>query len=476
VNVNRLPPENAPAASAFSVRMIWKWLASLKLAIGLMLALVALSLIGTFVIQIPSEYAVSLQSQAWWLENIAKAQTGAWYPFLKAAGFFDLFHSFWFIAGSALLVINILVCNLNRWKKVRAILSPRPPVATPEAFRSDPAVRIIAGFEDLAGLRSFLQKRGYYTLSSEAGGEKYLAAVKYRWAALGSYLLHFSLILFILGFVIGHALGFENSSFSVAEGQTRAVGNGTGLELELNSFQAQYYPDGSAQNFTSLVTLRQNQKEVKTGEIQVNHPLRYQGVRFFQSYFGPAAGLRVDRQGQTLFAGMVALDSLMDNHPYTRPAGLLALNGSEYSIYLVAPATNLADPALQPNQLGLEVYAGGDSRALAATTLNLDQTAAAGDLEITFTGHGRYSGFLVNSDPGAGFIWTAAAFLLTGLIIVFYFQRRQLRAACLPGSGPQGDLYLRWEGPGGDSSDAHKLTEFLTGATTHQPSGPDKEN
>jgi cytochrome c biogenesis protein len=447
--------------SNFSIKKIWKFFASLKLAIVLILVLVGLSLIGTFVIQVPSEYAADPRGYLWWLENIAQIQTGAWYPLLRLLGFFNLFHSVWFIVTGLLLVVNIIICSLNRLKQVKARLSLNQIVQEPAYFKDAQKSRMIAGLESINPVLTFLKKRGYQSGYKIEGQETYLIALKNRFSPLGVYLVHISLILFILGFVIGHYSGFENSSFVVAEGQTKAVGYNTGLWLRLEAFQDEYYNDGSPKDFRSQVTLLQDQKPVKSGQIQVNHPLKYQGVRFYQSFFGPTAIIQIKQNDVIIFSGQVALDSTMNNHPYVRPAGLLTLTGQDYTIYLVGPATNMPDPALQSNQLGIEVYNKNNTQVLAAKVITLNTPLIAYDLEITLNGSGQFSGFLVNADPGIGFIWTASAFLLVGLILVFYFPRRQLQAALLLNSESGLDLYLRWDKSTLNSADARALTDYL---------------
>jgi cytochrome c biogenesis protein len=458
------PAQKQPEASAkssFSFQKLWKFFASLKLAIILILVLVGLSLIGTFIIQVPAEYAADPQGYLWWLENIAQAQTGAWYPLLRLLGFFNLFHSIWFVAAGLMLVINIFVCSLSRLKQVSTRLSLKPIILEPGYYKDVQTSQIMPGFKSINSVLSFLNKRGYQTAVTKSGSETHLIALKNRYSPLGTYLVHISLILFITGFVVGHYWGFQNSSFVVAEGQTKAVGYDTGLWLKLEAFQDEYYPDGTPKDFSSRVILLENQKEVKSGQVQVNHPLKYQGVRFFQSYFGPSEMIQIKQNGVIIYEGQVALDNNMNNHPYNRPAGLLQLPGQGYSIYFVAPATNMPDPALQSDQLGIEVYGRDNPQALAATVITRSMPLITGDLEITFGGSGHFSGFLVNSDPGSGFIWTAAAFLLLGLVMVFYFPRRQLRAALLENSSNGLDLYLRWDNSAANSGDSGRLAELL---------------
>jgi cytochrome c biogenesis protein len=454
------PPEQQKGATFIATR-IWRSFFSLKLAIVLILVLVGLTLIGTFVIQIPSEYTNDPQNYLWWLENVAQIQTGAWYPLLRLLGFFNLFHSFWFILAGLMLVVNIIVCSLNRLNQVRHLLSLKADILDKAFFTDSSRKEVVANIYSADNLVSFLKKRRYLVVVTGEKGETRILAVKNRFSPAGTYMIHLSIILFILGFLIGHYWGFQNNSFVVTEGQTREIGYNTGLSLKLENFQYDLYPDGSPKNYRSEIILLKDHNIVKRGAVEVNHPLKYQGVRFYQSFYGAAENIRISRGGKVIYDGSVALDSTMDNHPYLRPAGLLNLYEQGYKIYLVSPATNIADPVLKSNQLGIEVYLDNNPNAAVATILNLNTPLSAGDLEISYTGSGYYSGFLVNSDPGVGVIWTGSIFLLVGLIAVFYFPRRQLRAALIINSGDSYDLYLLWDNSSLNSVDARRLTDLL---------------
>jgi cytochrome c biogenesis protein len=435
--------------------------ASLKLAIALILVLVVLTLIGTFVIQIPAEYSADPQNFLWWMENVAQTQTGAWYPLFRLLGFFDLFHSIWFILTGLLLVINIVICSLNRLSQVRSRLSLKPVVHDRTFFAEFSGSIVMLDIKSTDNLVSFLKKQRYKVAAIGKDDETHILAIKNRLSPLGTYLIHFSLILFILGFVVGHYWGFQNNSFVVAEGQIKDVGFETGLSLKLETFRYESYEDGSPKNYTSQVVLIQDQKMIETAKIEVNHPLKYQGVRFYQSFYGPAVNLQILQNKTVIYQGMVPLDTVMNDSSYVRPAGYLNLSDRGYIIYLVAPVANIDDPALRSDQIGIEVIKNNRQEALASNVMDLNTPLAAGDLEILYTGNGLFSGFLVNSDPGAGFIWTGSGFLLIGLIMVFYLPRRRLQAAFIPNSEKVMELYLRWDNSGINSRDARNLAEYL---------------
>jgi len=261
-----------------------------------------------------------------------------------------VFHSFLFLAAGALLMVNILICSLDRWKNVWRVVSGGP-VKLPDDFYSGSTNRaqltnLAAAPADAIGKSTAILKSHSYRVRTESIQEKvYLSADKNRLYRLGTYLSHLSLILFILAYIIGSYFGFRDTNFSVAEGATREVGNGTGLSLRLESFTDEYYPDGSPSDFRSEVILYKDGSEVERGTLQVNHPMSYEGTRFFQSFFGPAEVIQVrDSTGKTVYDGAVAMTGSLESGALRRYTGSFVLPDVGLKVQLISPAVNATDP------------------------------------------------------------------------------------------------------------------------------------
>ena len=78
------------------LQSLWDFFCSLKLTMFLLISLAILSIIGTIIPQgtVPPEYVVSISP--------AKLQL------YKALGFFDMYHSWWFILLLYLLTVNLV--------------------------------------------------------------------------------------------------------------------------------------------------------------------------------------------------------------------------------------------------------------------------------------------------------------------------------------------------------------------------------
>ena len=98
---------------------IWRLFVSVRLAVILLLVITGLSLLGALLIQVPPEISNDPQAYRSWVETIGRDKVGFWAPVLAALGLFDVFRSPWFIILCTLLMINILICSINRWSGIR---------------------------------------------------------------------------------------------------------------------------------------------------------------------------------------------------------------------------------------------------------------------------------------------------------------------------------------------------------------------
>ncbi|MBI4201375.1 MAG: cytochrome c biogenesis protein ResB, partial [Chloroflexi bacterium] len=334
-------------------RRAWRFFCSVQLAIILILVLTGLSLIGTLLIQVPPGVTADPGEYAWWRENVVRPTLGIWTTPLAFLGLFDVFHSPWFLGAGSLLVVNILACSINRWKSLRAILSGGR-IKLADRFYEGGANRAeFSGLEMTpteagAVVVKALERRRYRIRLESTPQGVCIAADKNRYFRLGTYFHHLSLVLFIVGFLIGSFLGFRSQSFAVPEGSVRDVGYGTNLSLKLESFVDEYWPEGPPKDYRSQVVLYENGQEVQQGLLRVNHPMSYKGVRFYQSFFGPAVVMEVrDQSGQLLYNDGVALSWTSGEKPYKRPTGLFSVPGTGVTAYVVAPAQGYYDPLMQ---------------------------------------------------------------------------------------------------------------------------------
>src|SRR5512139_2377974 len=91
---------------------VWDFFASVKLSVVILLSLAVTSIIGTVIPQ--------NEDPMLYLRNYGES----WYSVLNAAGIFDMYHSGWFRFLLCILIINLVVCSINRLQATWKIIFP----------------------------------------------------------------------------------------------------------------------------------------------------------------------------------------------------------------------------------------------------------------------------------------------------------------------------------------------------------------
>jgi len=413
---------------------LWRLVTSVKLALSLILVIAVVSLIGIVLDQVPGHPAGQVGGKEWWLETVARPKYGVWTDVLDSLGLFQIFRSPWFLVPVAILAVSILACSMNRWKQMRKAISGGPISHSPE-FYVDGGSCLQVSFSrtavsDLArGVRGALGSQGYRVRSESSPEGLHIAADKNRYSLIGAYLGHLSLILLILGFILSSHLGFRNVSLVVPEGCVRDVGLGTRLAVSVRSFTAESWPGGEPKDYRSEVTLYRDGTEVKQGTIRVNHPMSYNGVRFYQSFYGPAVSIMVaSPEGEVLYDDVVVLSGVLENPPLQRPFGSFMIPESGATVYLVGQAIDGYDPSFNLGEIGLKLYGDDSSGTFVIDRLQVGTTKELDGLRFTYVEERQFSGLELSKDPSNGIIWIGSGLLIVGLFAVLYFPRRQMWA------------------------------------------------
>jgi cytochrome c biogenesis protein len=418
--------------------------ASTRLAFYLILSLAGLSLIAVLLPQVPPDLVSGSPEFADWLRQAAYPVTGAWTGVLAYLQIFDVVHSIWFAATGVMLILNILFCTTRRWPRVLKSIRNEAELRDDDYYaglpvRTELKVPGLSPGDVLPGTISVLKRHHYQVTTVRTEAVINVRAVKNRLSPLGTTLSHLSLILLVMGFMVGSIWGFENAAFIVSEGDNRDVGYGTGLSLFLDSFTAEYWENGSPKDYRSVVSVYRDGQAVKRATIRVNGPLFYDGVSFYQSFFGNSAVMVVKNgTGKEIYRGSVALAEMVTTGGIPRPLGSLKLPGNDLNVYFIAPATTVSDPVLKAGQMGIEVYRGDAVGPAASGLLERGMPLELAGLEYTFVSPGQFSGFIVKRDPGTWLVWLASALFILGISLVFYIPRREVLV--LVKGGPEGSL------------------------------------
>jgi len=435
---------------------LWGLLTSMRFGVVIILALAALGLVGTMIIQAPPGISADAAAKADWLDGV-RPKYGGWTGILDQLQVFTIFESVWFRGLAALLTASLVACSAHRlpglWKS-----ATRPHVAIGEAFFTHaPQHEFIAvkgaGEEISAGVTQVLRHHRYRVVS-EDDGVVHVYADKFRWGPFGTVIGHLSLVVILAGALVGSAFGFRDTSFVVAEGSTVPVRSGEGIAVELVQFQDAYYTDtGAPADYASDLVIYRDGAEVARDTVRVNEPLRYDGLSFYQSFYGPAAAVRVsDAGGAEVFADGVPLAWTEDSG---RRVGSFTIPGADLTVWVIGTAGS-GDTVVAPGQMRVEVYKASEGTPVGGTTIDQRTSAALAGYTFAFDREMQYTGLSVARDPGTPLIWLGSLLMIAGFVLVLMFPHRRVWGRLVVRSDGRGMLSLAAAG----RRDVTSNTEF----------------
>jgi cytochrome c biogenesis protein len=261
---------------------------SVKLTVMLLLSIALTSIVGTIIPQNrnPADY---FREYGEFL-----------YRLFDVLDIFDMYHSWWFQFLLLLLTMNIIVCSIDRLSATWKIVFAKNPSFNLSRFRKlSQKEEFNAGYppNDLKKkYEPIISKQFGYTRVEETEKGLSIFAEKWRWTRLGVYTVHLSVILMLLGGLMGSIFGFQGY-VNIPEGEkvdrVRARNADKfrylGFEIKCEDFNVSFYDNGAPKEYRSSLTILEKGQPVYKKDIIVNDPLRYKGYNFFQSSYGKMA-------------------------------------------------------------------------------------------------------------------------------------------------------------------------------------------
>lgn len=433
-----------PAAEAKDpglMKALWVFFSSMKTAIVLLLLLAVGSVIGTIVPQGGSpEMYVQRYGQA-------KASI------VRIFGLNDVFHSDWYSFLLAMVSINLLVCSINRFKTAWArAFRPKVSAGAGQIANMQVSERLaVSGSAEDAADRAVSALKGarYVVACEEHDGAICIHGAKGRVGIWGPYLTHLSLLVIFAGYILGNRLGFDGFAF-IPEGSR--VGNyfprdsqeprDLGFEVKLIDFTIEHDGRRNPTAYKSHLQIFDQGRKVAEKTIDVNHPLSYRGVTFYQSDFGvEGLVLRITGPDGSSSRVPVRVHTQAGPHgkefvPELMPVDV-ETGGKTWTFFVHNLVPDyVGPPALSASSLPINVAAEvfvnehfaedkGDWHPVG--WVSADSPAAYGGHKVELEQVIDYTGLQVGSNPALPVVYAGFAIMLLGVFASFYIHHRVIR-------------------------------------------------
>lgn len=402
---------------------VFDFFCSVKLSIFVLFALAVTSIFGT-VIEQGKEAA-----------NYIAEYGSTWGGMINVFNLGDMYHSWWFQVLLALLMVNITFCSIKRMPAAIRQMNDKDPLydKREKSVAIHEKNQIAVSGSDLSAaaekVASVIGAKAGKVYRGEADGSFYVMGSRGGWARMGVYVTHFSLFLFTLGAIVGLMTGFKGA-INIVEGQTakeiydRAQQKlvPIGFSVRCDSFAVSYYPNsGRVKDYTSVLTVIDDGKEVETKTIEVNDPLIYNGYYFYQSSYG--------RSG---FNGVFVTIAGPDrNYLYTNTfvgnGKRLQLPGNtEFVIRDVREDQGANGPAGLVFGISNGMNLVGSGTAYEASLGRAWYPVGQYQVRVDKIDWLEYTGLQVARDPGVPIVWAGCILITIGLVISFFVSHRRV--------------------------------------------------
>lgn len=413
---------------------IWEFLSSVKLTIVLLILLAVISILGTVIPQ--GEGAV----------EFAKTLSPATFRFLSTLQLFDMYNAPWFRLLIAFLALNLIVCSINRfpstWKRFSA--KPEPDRSKPfENNTLDDCFEVNLSGHTAATRVEKILKSGYKNVRRKTGGaDHFFYGEKGNLSHFGVYVVHLSVLLILVGGLVGSFFGFE-AYVNILEGEKtdRVVIRKTmkplklGFEVRCDKFSVKFYKTGAPKEFKSILTFLVNGKAVQKNNLLVNHPVEFGGITFYQASYGSVAGkevvLGIQRNSKVPTSTEMTVKGNV-SYPLPGGEGTFKVVDMRNDIMHLGPAVLISVQPKTGDRIEFWVFKDhvAVQKKLPPPMLASPKFNPGAFAPYRFSIMGLktlyYTGLQVNRDPGVPIVWVGCFLMVSGLFMTFFMSHKRM--------------------------------------------------
>lgn len=410
------------------VRQTLKTLADLRLAIVLLLLIAVFSISGTIIEQGES---INFYQQNY-PQDPALFGFLSWQVILQL-GLNQVYRTWWFLSLLILFGSSLTACTFNRQFPALKAARSWKFYHQPRQFQKL-ALSVSLPDKNIDQFKDRLNQKGYRIFQENDS----IYARKGLVGKIGPIVVHAAMLIILGGAIWGALTGFF-AQHMVPSGESFRVSNiieagplanaqiPKGWGIKVNKFWIDYTPDGVIDQFYSdLSVIDQQGQELDRKTISVNHPLRHNGVTFYQTNWG-IAGVKVQINNspvlqlpmaslQTANGGQLWGAYIPTKTDFTEGAALL-VKDLQGTMIIYDQQGNLTNAV----RVGSEVEING-------VTLKIQELVGSTGLQI-------------KADPGVPFVYFGFGLLMVG-VMMSYVSHSQIWLLKVDGENHTSQVYV----------------------------------
>lgn len=404
---------------------VWRFFASVKLALATLITLAITSIIGTLIKQgQPDTYYVEEYGQ-----SLARL--------FEQLSFTEMYSAWWFVALLCLFAVNLIVCSIERlpnvWRQMKAdnlAIEVRQLESMGTSQRLEAGLAVSAAAQQL---KLVMAKAGWKTPRQlNRDGTTLFAVQKGAWTRLGVYIVHLSILIVLVGAIIGSLFGFQAYVF-IPEGTSTSniylrkdkQPVALGYALQCDWFEKSYYANGMIKQYRADLSVIDPERQTPyTKSVIVNDPLSYRGLNFYVGDGFPMDEYFVVIRNQKTLAEQAFRIAPEQDIPWKGSTGTFRIAQVERDE--------------EGNALRAKISFGTENSSESSDFWINNQgtvTLRQQDGSYTFTYRQLYSTLLlVTRDPGVMTVYFGFCLMVLGLVISFFMSHRRIWVYITPHS------------------------------------------
>lgn len=411
---------------------VWRFFASVKLALTVIFMLAVISIIGTIIPQ-GKQPAFYIQEYG---ADLARL--------FQVLDITNMYSSWWFITLLIIFSANLIICSIDRLPNAWRMVRLDNLETTPERLQKMPLkaeMKVAADVPDAAEkISRLLAAGGWKAARRDQRDGVLLFAQKGAWSRLGAYMVHISILTIFAGALVGAVFGYKASIF-FPEGETvsHVFERGTarpiplGFELHCENFEIVYYPNGMVREYRSdLVITDPELPEPWRTSVRVNHPLKHRGLTFYQSSYEPMSEFMINVRNS---------ETGRERYALVPPGRQVSWGEEDVSFGVMNTMTDRMGRVHE-----LQIWFADSSEAEPSVFNMRDKqtvTVQRPGNNYSFYIQQRYAtGLQVANDPGVWIVYLGFALMCLGLYITFMITHRRLWVHLTPDDRGQTRLLL----------------------------------